>query len=150
MARVGAGRSPELGFRSILSRTAKSISHGDGIGRRCIALLPARGSPAKVRASRKVLDRLLEQSGHAPIAAAPVDEAGDPGVGHADEGRAILDRAQAQGVGLIALKDSSGFWLVGLYALLIILSQIIAPMLMILALTDIWVDYRTRFAKKLS
>jgi hypothetical protein len=52
--------------------------------------------------------------------------------------------------GLIAQKDSSGFWLVGLYALLIILSQIIAPMLMILALTDIWVDYRARFAKKLS
>ena len=52
--------------------------------------------------------------------------------------------------GLMAQKDSSGFWLVGLYALLIILSQIVAPMLMILALTDIWVDYRTRFAKKLS
>ena len=52
--------------------------------------------------------------------------------------------------GLMAQKDSSGFWLVGLYALLIILSQVVAPMLMILALTDIWVDYRARFAKKLS
>jgi hypothetical protein len=52
--------------------------------------------------------------------------------------------------GLMAQQDSSGFWLVGLYALLIILSQIVAPLLMILALTDIWVDYRTRFAKKLS
>jgi len=51
---------------------------------------------------------------------------------------------------LLALKDSSGFWLVGLYALLILLSQLVAPLLMALALTDIWVDYRTRFAKKLS
>lgn len=51
---------------------------------------------------------------------------------------------------LLALKDSSGFWLVGLYALLILLSQLVAPLLMVLALTDIWVDYRTRFAKKMS
>ena len=51
---------------------------------------------------------------------------------------------------LLALKDSSGFWLVGLYALLILLSQLVAPLLMALALTDIWVDYRARFAKKLS
>ncbi len=52
--------------------------------------------------------------------------------------------------GLMAQRDSSGFWLVGLYALLILLSQIVAPLLMALALTDIWVDYRTRFAKNLS
>jgi hypothetical protein len=52
--------------------------------------------------------------------------------------------------GLMAQRDNAAFWLVGLYALLIILSHVVAPMLMTLALTDIWVDYRARFAKKLS
>jgi len=50
--------------------------------------------------------------------------------------------------GLVAQYENKGFLLVGLYALLIMLSKIIAPLLMTLALSDIWVDYRTRFRKK--
>ena len=50
--------------------------------------------------------------------------------------------------GLVAQLGNKGFWLVGMYALLIMLSKIMAPLLMTLALSDIWVDYRTRFRKK--
>ncbi|NOY67404.1 MAG: hypothetical protein GXP13_08345 [Gammaproteobacteria bacterium] len=49
--------------------------------------------------------------------------------------------------GLVALRENKGFWLVGIYALLIILSKIMAPFLMTLALSDIWADYRSRFRK---
>ena len=50
--------------------------------------------------------------------------------------------------GLVAQYENKTFLLVGLYALLIMLSKIMAPLLMTLALSDIWVDYRTRFRKK--
>ncbi len=50
---------------------------------------------------------------------------------------------------LIAMRNNSGFWLVGLYVSLIVLGQLVAPLLMMLSLTDIWFDYRTRFAKKM-
>jgi len=50
--------------------------------------------------------------------------------------------------GLVAQRDNKGYWLVWVYALLIMLSTIIAPLLMTLALSDIWVDYRARFQKK--
>ena len=49
--------------------------------------------------------------------------------------------------GLVAELDNKGFWLVGIYALLIMLSKVMAPLLMTLALSDIWVDYRSRFRK---
>jgi len=48
---------------------------------------------------------------------------------------------------LLALRKNPGFWLVGLYALLIMLSKLAIPVLMTLALTDVWLDYRGRFAR---
>ncbi len=50
----------------------------------------------------------------------------------------------------IASSQSSGYWLGGLYLLLVLLSKVMAPLLMMLALTDIWVNYRARLAKKMS
>lgn len=49
--------------------------------------------------------------------------------------------------GLLALRENPGFWLVGLYALLIILSKLMIPVLMTLALSDVWLNYRNRFAR---
>jgi hypothetical protein len=50
--------------------------------------------------------------------------------------------------GLVAMRANGYFWLVGVYALLILLGQVMAPMLLALALTDIWMDYRGRFKKR--
>lgn len=50
--------------------------------------------------------------------------------------------------GLVALRENKGFWLTGLYAMLIMLSKVVTPLLMTLALSDIWMDYRTRMKKK--
>lgn len=47
--------------------------------------------------------------------------------------------------GLVAMRANGHFWLIGVYALLILLGQVVAPMLLALALTDIWMDYRKRF-----
>ena len=51
---------------------------------------------------------------------------------------------------VIALKGLSGFWLVGLYASLILLSQFVYPLLASLALVDSWLNIRNRMeiAKK--
>jgi len=52
--------------------------------------------------------------------------------------------------GVIASSQSSSFWLVGIYLLLVLLSKVAAPLLMVLALSDIWVNYRARFEKKVN
>lgn len=47
--------------------------------------------------------------------------------------------------GLMAGRTSLNFWLVGLYVLLFVMWQIVLPVLIILALTDSWANYRERF-----
>jgi len=49
--------------------------------------------------------------------------------------------------GVIANSQSSGYWLGGIYILLILLSKVVAPLLMLLALSDVWVNYRARVTK---
>jgi hypothetical protein len=48
--------------------------------------------------------------------------------------------------GLVASHERSGFWLGGVYVFLFLLTKIVAPVLMVLALSDVWVDYRQRFS----
>lgn len=48
--------------------------------------------------------------------------------------------------GLVASHERSGFWLGGAYVFLFLFSKIAAPVFMVLALSDVWVNYRQRFS----
>ena len=47
--------------------------------------------------------------------------------------------------GLIAVQKKSPMLLVGLYVMLAIMTKVFVPLLMVLSLSDIWLDFRTRW-----
>jgi hypothetical protein len=49
--------------------------------------------------------------------------------------------------GVLAKKTNGNFWLIGLYVLFLLAAQLVVPVLMVLALSDTWVNYRARFVK---
>ncbi len=51
--------------------------------------------------------------------------------------------------GVIASSQSSSIWLAGVYVLLVLLNKVVAPLLIVLAISDIWVNYRARFENKM-
>lgn len=50
--------------------------------------------------------------------------------------------------GLVAQKQLSGFWLVGLYVSLLLFMQLVYPLLVMLAVVDSLIDFRRRLAPK--